>query len=235
MDLMRRCELIRAQWGGWVKRANKFAPTLLFCAFAVTAQAETFTTQILAVLDGDTVLVKRGTGTLSIRLAEIDAPEKAQPFGETSKKSLSELVMGKSVQVVSQTMDQYGRMVAHLSVGGLDINAEQIRRGMAWEYSYRHSNKVLIALQKEAQSVPRGLWALSKPIPPWEWRKTHPYQEPASAPVATDPLGMSCGNKKYCNQMTSCDEAKYYLNQCGIKRLDGNGDGVPCENLCTGR
>jgi endonuclease YncB( thermonuclease family) len=228
MDLMFR------QGGAWLKRIGEFiALTLLFCAFSV--QAETFTTQILTVLDGDTVLVQRGTGTLSIRLAEIDAPEKAQPFGETSKKSLSELVMGKSVQVVSQTMDQYGRMVAHLSVGGLDINAEQIRRGMAWEYSYRHSNKVLIALQKEAQSVPRGLWALSKPIPPWDWRKTHPYQEPASAPTAATPLGMSCGSKKYCNQMTSCDEAKYYLTQCGIKRLDGNGDGVPCESLCTGR
>lgn len=227
-------DLMRKQGGVWLKRIGEFvALTLLLCAFS--AQAETFTTQILAVLDGDTVLVKRGTGTLSIRLAEIDAPEKSQPFGETSKKSLSELVMGKSVQVVSQTMDQYGRMVAHLSVGGLDINAEQIRRGMAWEYSNHHSNKVLIALQKEAQSVPRGLWALNKPIPPWDWRKAHPYQEPASAPTATTPLGMSCDSKKYCNQMTSCDEAKFYLTQCGIKRLDGNGDGVPCESLCTGQ
>ncbi|MDD4964445.1 MAG: thermonuclease family protein [Gallionella sp.] len=215
--------------------ANPFvaAIMLLLCAYSV--QAETFTTQILTVLDGDTVLVKQGTGTLSIRLAEIDAPEKSQPFGETSKKSLSDLVMGKSVQVVSQTMDQYGRMVAHLNVAGLDVNAEQIRLGMAWEYSHFHNNQVLIALQKEAQSVPRGLWALSNPTPPWEWRKTHPYAEPASAILPATPLGMSCGNKKYCNQMTSCEEAKYYLNQCGVKRLDGNGDGVPCENLCAGQ
>jgi endonuclease YncB( thermonuclease family) len=226
MDLMFR------QGGAWLKRIGEFiALTLLFCAFSV--QAETFNTQILAVLDGDTVLVKRGTGTLSIRLAEIDAPEKSQPFGETAKKSLSDLVMGKSVKVVSQTMDKYGRMVAHLSVGKLDVNAEQIRRGMAWEYSNFHSNKALIALQKSAQSVPLGLWALSKPIPPWEWRKTHPYQAATSAPAATTPLSMACGNKKYCNQMTSCDEAKYYLTQCGVKRLDGNSDGVPCESLCV--
>ncbi|MFY9261987.1 MAG: thermonuclease family protein [Gallionella sp.] len=214
---------------------NKAAPTimLLLCAFSV--QAETFNTTVRVVLDGDTVMIKRGESTQTIRLAEIDAPEKAQPFGETAKKSLSDLVMGKSVQVVSQTMDQYGRMVAHLNVNGLDVNAEQIRLGMAWEYSNFHSNKALIALQKEAQSVPRGLWALSNPIPPWEWRKQHPYQEsaPAPTPIAAAPRGMSCGNKKYCNQMTTCEEAKYYLNQCGVKRLDGNGDGVPCENLCT--
>jgi endonuclease YncB( thermonuclease family) len=219
------------------RRGYRFVPAilLLLCTFSV--QAETFTTQILTVLDGDTVMVKRGTGTLSIRLAEIDAPEKSQPFGETSRKSLSDLVMGKSVQVVSQTMDQYGRMVAHLNVTGLDVNAEQIRLGMAWEYSHFHRNQVLIALQKEAQSVPRGLWALSNPIPPWEWRKTHPYAASAipttetTTPSTTSSL--RCGNKKYCNQMTSCEEAKYYLNQCGVKRLDGNGDGVPCESLCA--
>lgn len=226
-------DLIRTQWKIWIKRANEFAPTLLLCVFSAATQAETFNTQILAVLDGDTVMVKRGAGTLSIRLAEIDAPEKAQPFGETAKKSLSDMVMGKSVKVVSQTMDQYGRMVAHLSVGGLDINAEQIRLGMAWEYSHFHGNKVLVALQKEAQSIPRGLWALSNPIPPWEWRKLHPYTE-ALPDTNAVPLGMSCGNKKYCNQMTTCEEAKYYLTQCGVKRLDGNGDGIPCESLCTG-
>ncbi len=228
-------DLMCTPYGAWRKQVNQYISALLLCTFAVTAQAETFSTPILAVLDGDTVLVKRGTGTLSIRLAEIDAPEKAQPFGETSKKSLSELVMGKSVQVVSQTMDQYGRMIAHLNVNGLDINAEQVRRGMAWEYSNYHSNKVLIALQKEAQSVPRGLWALSKPIPPWVWRKTHPYLEAVSAPITITPLGENCGHKKYCNQMISCDEAKFYMTQCGIQRLDGNGDGVPCENLCAGR
>lgn len=201
---------------------------------SVAAHAETFNTQILAVLDGDTVLVKRGSGTMSIRLAEIDAPEKSQPFGETAKKSLSDMVMGKTVKVVSQTMDKYGRMVAHVSVGKLDVNAEQIRRGMAWEYSHFHSNQALIALQKEAQAAPRGLWAFSHPTPPWDWRKTHPSFVPESA-VPASPLGLACGNKKYCNQMTSCDEAKYYLTQCGVKRLDGNGDGVPCETLCQGK
>lgn len=219
------------------RRTNKFVPTIMLLLGTCSVQAETFTTQILSVLDGDTVMVKRGTGVLSMRLAEIDAPEKTQPFGETARKSLSDLVMGKSVHVVSQAMDQYGRMVAHLSVDGLDVNAEQVRLGMAWEYSHFHGNKVLVALQKEAQSVPRGLWALSNPIPPWEWRKQHPY--PASAIPMTEVVtpstmpNLRCGNKKYCNQMTSCDEAKYYLNQCGVKRLDGNGDGVPCENLCT--
>ena len=42
----------------------------------------------------------------------------------------------------------------------------------------------------------------------------------------------TCGAKRYCKQMTSCEEAKYYLNQCGLDKLDKDGDGSPCENVC---
>jgi hypothetical protein len=41
-----------------------------------------------------------------------------------------------------------------------------------------------------------------------------------------------CGSKRYCSQMTSCKEAKYYLNVCGLKKLDRDRDGIPCEKLC---
>ncbi|MCM2317822.1 MAG: excalibur calcium-binding domain-containing protein [Pseudomonas sp.] len=32
--------------------------------------------------------------------------------------------------------------------------------------------------------------------------------------------------------MSSCEEARFHLQQCGNSRLDGNSDGVPCESLC---
>ncbi|MFB9061263.1 MULTISPECIES: excalibur calcium-binding domain-containing protein [Sphingobium] len=32
--------------------------------------------------------------------------------------------------------------------------------------------------------------------------------------------------------MDSCSEAYHYLNECGLSRLDGDGDGVPCESIC---
>jgi endonuclease YncB( thermonuclease family) len=201
------------------------------------AQGAEFTAKVVVVLDGDTVMVQRKGGLVKIRLAEIDAPEKAQIFGETSKNSLSDMVLGKQVKVSSQAMDKYGRMVANLGLDGLDVNAEQIRRGMAWEYSHFHGNKELVALQEEAKQVPRGLWALSDPMPPWEWRKLHPNMDDkshvAAAPVADNVSSSGCGSKKRCSEMTSCEEATYYLTQCGIKTLDGNGDGVPCDKLCT--
>ncbi|WP_090312052.1 excalibur calcium-binding domain-containing protein [Pseudomonas linyingensis] len=46
-----------------------------------------------------------------------------------------------------------------------------------------------------------------------------------AAPAAPDA-------RKSCSQMTSCAEARFHLEQCGNTKLDGNGDGVPCESLC---
>jgi endonuclease YncB( thermonuclease family) len=64
------------------------------------------------------------------RLAEIDAPEKRQPFGERSKQSLSDLVYGKRVKVNQQDRNRYGRVVGRVYTESLDVNAEQIKRGM---------------------------------------------------------------------------------------------------------
>lgn len=38
-----------------------------------------------------------------------------------------------------------------------------------------------------------------------------------------------CDGRIYCSQMTSCAEAKYFLDHCPGTRMDGNNDGVPCE------
>lgn len=219
-----------------------FLRSLIYLALlgaSCVAQGAEFTAKVVVVLDGDTVMVQRKGGLVKIRLAEIDAPEKAQIFGETSKHSLSDMVLGKQVKVSSQAVDKYGRMVAHLALDGLDVNAEQIRRGMAWEYSHFHGNKELVALQEEAKQVPRGLWALSDPMPPWEWRKLHPNVDDKTSDASTIGAGhtnsLGCGSKKHCSEMTSCEEAMHYLTQCGIKTLDGNGDGVPCDKLCVRR
>jgi hypothetical protein len=45
-------------------------------------------------------------------------------------------------------------------------------------------------------------------------------------------IGGSCGGKRVCGQMNSCTEAMHYLNECGLSRLDRDGDGIPCESIC---
>jgi hypothetical protein len=57
---------------------------------------------------------------------------------------------------------------------------------------------------------------------------------PASAPftlttTSQPPASFSCDGRKYCSQMTSCQEATYFLKNCPGVKMDGNNDGVPCE------
>jgi endonuclease YncB( thermonuclease family) len=207
------------------------------------ASSQVFTAEVIAVLDGDTLLVTRGGKPLKLRMAEIDAPEKAQLYGTASQKSLADLVMRKRVQVESRAVDDYGRIVAMVSIGGLNVNHEQVRRGLAWEYSRFHSNRPLMALQREAQLAKRGLWAGDDIVEPSKWRKQHastpsvaspviatPVVAPSAAKVAADETG--CG-KARCSMMTSCADAKRYYARCGGKPLDGDHDGRPCEKLCA--
>jgi micrococcal nuclease len=138
-----------------------------------------FSAKVVAVLDGDTVLVvhkaagQRAGGLMKIRLAEIDAPEKEQDYGAASRSTLKEMVWHRQVRVFTRAVDKYGRTVAQLEVYGTRVNEEMLRRGMAWEYSHYHSDRRYIAIEREARRAGRGLWAQRDPIPPWQWRLRH--------------------------------------------------------------
>lgn len=45
----------------------------------------------------------------------------------------------------------------------------------------------------------------------------------------------NCDGRRYCSQMTSCEEAKFFVQNCGGGEMDGDNDGVPCEReVCSG-
>jgi endonuclease YncB( thermonuclease family) len=211
--------------------------TLLLLTGVIHAQV--YEGRVVGVLDGDTlVLLTPEKRQVKVRLAQIDAPEKSQAFGQRSKQSLSDLVFGKQVRVEQQDNDRYGRVVGRVSVGSVDANAEQVKRGMAWVYRKYARDRSLFTLEEEAKSTKRGLWADPHTIPPWEYRHGGKWtgyvqiQEKAAAEKSKISVGLSCGAKRYCKEMTSCDEARFYLTQCRLTRLDSDGDGVPCEALC---
>ncbi len=208
-------------------RGSALAAAFVLATVASLAHAGEFTAKVIAVLDGDTVIVLRGAQKTRVRLANIDAPEKAQEGGAAATQSLAEMVLKKQVHIATQAVDAYGRTVGTLTVGGQNVNEEQVRRGMAWEYSHYHGNQTYVALQREAQQARRGLWGQADPMPPWQWRKLHPEGGAGRAPKS------GCGAKRYCSQMDSCAEAMYYLQHCGVASLDANHDGVPCEALCA--
>ena len=101
---------------------------------ALTSNAHAFTGKVVNVADGDTITVLRERTQVKVRLLEIDAPEKAQAFGAKSKESLSEMCFGKTAELTDKGKDRYGRTLARVTCDGVDANAEQVRRGMAWVY-----------------------------------------------------------------------------------------------------
>jgi endonuclease YncB( thermonuclease family) len=142
-----------------------------FALASLSAHAD-FTGKVVAVADGDTLTVLREHEQIKVRLNEIDAPEKAQAFGNRSKQSLSELCFDKSATLADQGKDRYGRTLARVHCEGIDANTEQVRRGMAWVYrKYAPKGSPLYAVEGEAKAARRGLWVDTEPVPPWEWRK----------------------------------------------------------------
>ncbi len=146
-------------------------------------------------------------------------------------------------------------------LGGEDVNAEMVRQGYAWVYRKYAKDPELYRLEKEAREAKRGLWAFSDPVPPWEWRRgkktvrqdtvactmdvkqcpngSWVAREPPDCQFApcpggdrTSPGQFSCTGKWYCREMASCAEAMFFLKECGLTRLDGDKDGVPCEMIC---
>ena len=82
------------------------------------AHAVTMTGKVVGVSDGDTITVLDASKTqFKIRLEGIDAPEKAQPFGQKSKEHLSDLVFGRQVTVESNKTDKYDRTVGKVCSG----------------------------------------------------------------------------------------------------------------------
>ncbi|MFO7541666.1 MAG: thermonuclease family protein [Thiobacillus sp.] len=145
---------------------------------AAPAAAETMHGVVIVVIDGDTVLFKpdharAGSRAFQkIRLADIDAPEQNQPHGDAATRVLTELVLKKRVEIDTVATDGYGRKVAQIQVGALQVNTELVRRGAAWA-STRHRRKpALTAAQHEARHARLGLWAETDPTPPWVWRRT---------------------------------------------------------------
>ncbi|MCG9079170.1 thermonuclease family protein [Laribacter hongkongensis] len=208
--------------------ATLFASLLTLCAAASASEIQC---KVVAVADGDTVTcLADGHRQIKVRLAQIDAPEKDQQFGQRSKQSLSDLVYGKTVTLNEDTTDRYGRIVGTLIVNGKDANLIQVQTGMAWVYKQYARDPAYFRAENEARAARRGLWTDPAPIPPQDWRRGKKGEGSQARATPADSAA-SIGSKTTCRQMTSCDEAKRYL-AAGLTKLDRDGDGMPCELIC---
>lgn len=138
---------------------------------------------VVAISDGDTLKARCGEmgayEQVTVRLAEVDAPEKGQPYATRSRASLAALCFGAWAQISGEKTDRYRRTVARVKCRGHDASEEQARRGMAWAYTRYLTDPTIRALAAEARHGHLGLWADTSPVPPWEYRRRSKIAEDA--------------------------------------------------------
>lgn len=168
-----------------MKIRSIIATAILFCSQAAHAD---FSGELIRVLDGDTVEVVTQdhpiavgkTMSVRIRLADIDAPESGQAFGNRSRQHLAGLVFRQKVRVQENAQDQYGRTLGviyftHCEPQCVEVSAnnQMVLAGMAWAYRFRDkaTNPEMLIYEGEAKKEKRGLWSDPNAQEPWKWRR----------------------------------------------------------------
>lgn len=134
--------------------------------------AETITGTVVRVLDGDTIDVKTDKEVVRIRFDSIDAPEKAQPFGQVAKKTLTDWIANQPVTVNITTKDRYGRMIGVVMLEKANVNRAMVERGLAFANTQYLNDKTIQAIENNAKAKKAGVWQIpeSQIVKPWDYR-----------------------------------------------------------------
>lgn len=130
------------------------------------------------VVDGDTVRVRPPGGgkPVSVRINGIDAPEICQAGGTASRDALMRKLLGQRVAVQGRRHDDYGRLLAKITLKGEDTGGWMVAQGLAWSYRSRGGAGPYAEQQRRARAAGLGIFSPSHaapPVYPAQFRKRH--------------------------------------------------------------
>ena len=147
---------------------------ILLCSFTMNSKVKPtiLTGKVIGIMDGDTFkLLTKDATTVKIRLANIDCPEKKQPFSTNAKRFVSEAIFNKNVTVEILKKDRYRRLIANVFYGdSINLNHQLVKNGLAWHYVKYSKDTLLQSLEDSAKKNRLGLWQELNAISPWQWR-----------------------------------------------------------------
>ena len=160
-----------------INQKTLFTSLLLIFTALSACSREKNTCRVVKISDGDTLTcLAKGNKSIKVRLAEIDAPEKKQAFGQKSKKALSDMVYLRDVRLSLKGQDRYQRTLAIVYYQDKNINLEMVKQGMAWAYKQYSHDPIYLQAQENAQAKRIGLWVDNNPIEPSQWRRQEKNQ-----------------------------------------------------------
>ena len=141
---------------------------------------------VLSITDGDTFRAAVGGISEPVRLIGIDAREVGDCLSQAATDYLAALISGRSVRLVSDLSDrdQFDRLLRYVMVGGVFVNAELVRQGLATAVRYPPDTfmaPILEAAQAEAQAAGLGIWGREEAA----WSRRH---RPPTAVIRRIPL-----------------------------------------------
>lgn len=138
----------------------------------ISFSQSTMSGKVVGIMDGDTFKLLTADSTLvKVRLANIDCPEKKQPFSARAKEFTSNAIFGKTVTISILKTDRYKRYISNVTYNdSLSLCHELVKNGLAWHFVRYSNDSTLQQLEDEAKEDKVGLWQDPKPIAPWVWR-----------------------------------------------------------------
>lgn len=223
------------------------------------AMPRRMTVKVESVYDGDTFTVIIDGEEEKIRIIGIDTPEikkgkKNSCLGKEVRDYVKEMIEGKEVIIkkdkYNKNRDSFGRLLRSVRIINKeknrtnDLGRKLLKKGYAEVYDkadFKYE-KIYKLLESHSKKSKRGIWSEKCTTNESEEEKEETSKVEDSEQTAltqnsekeeSSDTEYSCDvEKRYCTKMTSCEEAKFYLNTCGLERLDADGDGLPCESLC---
>ena len=146
---------------------------------------------VVRVIDGDTVRINVGTREIVVRVWGVDCPELRQKWGAESAAFTVGFCVDEVLHVRVKDRDRYGRIVGEVTTAdGRDLGNELVRAGCAWwSRKYAPRDGVKRDLEAAAREGKVGLWALSFPVTPWEFRARGRHGS-NRMPQGVDPWGI---------------------------------------------
>lgn len=146
----------------------------IFQFYIAIGLCQSLTGKVVGIMDGDSFkLLTLDSTVVRVRLANIDCPEKKQPFSAKATQFTADAIFGKMVTINIQKTDRYRRYISNVIYNdSLSLCHELVKNGLAWHYVKYSKDKTLQEMEDKAKAAKVGLWQDPQPIAPWEWRSS---------------------------------------------------------------